>query len=299
MEIGALFGQVLFSLSWFSNSYEDIADYKASVLRVDELDNAMLKGPRITTSKSIFVHEGKTNELSIRKLNITAPSSTKYMIRELNLTFTPGENTLIKGRSGLGKSTLFKVMAGAWPYGDGDVSVPNHHQMCFLPQKPSIRNDTLKAILAYPEPVDTYTDEQYEAVLHAVGGEKNYMDKFIGELNTKKAWSKCLSGGEQQRISFARALLKKPDWLFLDESTAALDEESEECMYRLVEKQLKDTTFISIGHRSTIKKFHRRIVTLDADEEGKILLQDEHRLVEQSTAAANDNDSILTTRSSM
>ncbi len=290
MEIGTLFGQVLFSLNWFSNSYEDIATYKASVVRVDELENAMQEGSRAITSKSIVVHEGKTKELSIRKLNIADPSSTKYMMRELNLTFTPGENTLIKGRSGLGKSTLFKVMAGTWLYGDGEVSVPNHHKLCFLPQKPSIRNDTLKAVLAYPESADTYTDEQYEVVLRAVGGEKKYMDKFVGELNTKKAWSKCLSGGEQQRISFARALLKKPGWLFLDESTSALDEESEDCMYGLVGKQLKDTTFISIGHRSTVKKFHSRVVTFDADEDGTILLQYEHRLVDQSIAVVNDDD---------
>ena len=295
MEIGFSFTQVQFSLSWFTNSYERIASYKTSVTRIVELKNAMQDDGLTTTPKCIVVHEDniseKPHELKVRNLNIAYPSSTNYMMRELNLTFKPGENTLIKGRSGLGKSTLFKVMAGTWKYGTGEVSVSNHHKMCFLPQKPSLPNDTLKAVLAYPEPVDTYTDIQYETVLRAVG----HMDKFIDELNTKAIWSKRLSGGEQQRISFARALLKKPDWLFLDEATASLDEKSESTMYTLIKEQLKSTTFVSIAHRPTVERYHNRVVTFDADKEGIICLNDEHRLIEQYTAAANDEDSMLVT----
>jgi putative ATP-binding cassette transporter len=266
MQIGFAFSQIQSALNWFSNSYENIASYNASLQRITELDNALQEDGLPTSPRSIVVRQSQVDDLTVRNLNITYPSSTNYLMRELNLSFVRGQNTLIKAASGLGKSTLFKVMAGIWKYGDGDIEISDSKKLCFLPQRPSLPNDTLKAVLAYPDPVETYSDEEYEQVLHDIGN----MDAFIAQLNTKKAWSKSLSGGQQQRISFARALLKKPDWLFLDEATAALDNESERHMYTLIKNKLRGTTFVSIAHRETVDEFHDRIVTFEADESRKI-----------------------------
>ena len=209
--------------------------------------------------QGIVVSENSSSNLIARNLDIAYPSSDRLMMHHLNIKFKAKENTLIKAPSGLGKSTFFKVMAGTWKYGAGEVSVPNAPEMCFLPQQPVIQRDTLKAVLAYPEPVDTYTNADYETVLRDVGG----MEKFIERLDDSDNWSKILSGGQQQRISFARALIKKPNWLFLDESTASLDGQSEEEMYGLLKSRLNGTTFISIAHKDSVEKFHDRVITLD------------------------------------
>ncbi len=222
--------------------------------------------------KSIVVKEKNKDTLSIKQLHIMQPqaSSTQYIMRNLDLKFKPGEHVLIKGPSGLGKSTLFKAIAGTWKYGEGKINVPQGKNLYFLPQRPTLPHDTLIGVLAYPESVDTYTEEQYIAALKAVGG----MDEFIDKLHEKRAWSKELSGGQQQRISFARALLKKPDWLFLDEATASLDEESEHRVYSLV-KELKNTTIVSIAHRQTVEKYHNRVVSFRVNEAKEIEVQEQ------------------------
>ncbi len=267
MQISIAFGQVNSSLSWFVQTYEGFAIYKTSIERIAELQQAFEAKGLNANPKSIQRQEKNKDTLKIKNLNIMQPqvSSTQYIMRNLNLKLAPGEHTLIKGPSGLGKSTLFKAIAGTWKYGDGKITVPSGKHMYFLPQKPTIPHDTLMAVLAYPEPVDTYTEEQYSAALKAVGG----MNDFIAQLSEKRAWSKELSGGQQQRISFARALLKRPDWLFLDEATASLDEESEHQVYTLI-KELKDTTIVSIAHRQTVEKYHSRIVVFNTNAEKEI-----------------------------
>jgi putative ATP-binding cassette transporter len=267
MQIGLSFENIQSALSWYINSYELLATYKASVIRIIELKHKMEPGGLETAPRLITHGEASTNELSVNDLSITTPSSTENMIRLLNIKFEPGVSTLIQGVSGLGKSTLFKVIAGTWSYGEGDVLVSKGKKMCFLPQKPSLPNTTLKGVLAYPDSLDTYTDDDYERVLRLVGD----LDMLIKELPSEenKFWSRRLSPGQQQRISFARALLKKPDWLFLDEATAALDPVTEARMYSLV-KELPDTTIISIAHRPTVRGFHDRIITFKVGEDRRV-----------------------------
>ncbi|WP_233586870.1 ATP-binding cassette domain-containing protein [Legionella sp. km772] len=198
-------------------------------------------------------------------------------MRDLNLKLKPGEHLLIKGPSGLGKSTLFKAISGTWKYGDGKIALPAGKNLYFLPQKPTLPYDSLMAVLAYPDPVTTYSEEQYRAALQKVGG----MDDFITQLKEKRPWAKELSGGQQQRLSFARALLKKPAWLFLDEASSSLDEESEEHVYKAV-KELKDTTIVSIAHRRTVEKHHSRIVLFSPNPQKEI------RVTEQNNPQKNE-----------
>jgi putative ATP-binding cassette transporter len=263
MQIGNAFNEVSSSLNWFINSYEYLKKFQASTVRIMELENALNPDNSNPKDKAILVQESNTHSIKVKQLHITYPkksTSTSYMVQALEIEFKPKENTLLKAPSGFGKSTLFKTLRKTWTYGNGQIEIPEGQSTYFLPQKPLILQDSLKAVLAYPNHVDTYSDEEYKDVLTAIGGN---MDGFIPELDHSDNWSKRLSLGQQQRISFARALLKKPDWLFLDEATASLDQESESYLYLLLKEKLPNTTIISIAHRSTVNKFHQRIIHLD------------------------------------
>lgn len=259
MQIGWSFQQIQSCFSWFSNSYESLAAYHASVTRISELENAMsnIQINAALQTQAIHVETKRAKAITVDNLEIFYPNKNKSMMKGLSCTFLPGEHTIIRGRSGLGKSTTFKAVAGTWRYGNGTITVPRNETMCFLPQRPSLPNDTLKAVLAYPDPVETYTDEQYTDVLHKVG-----LKRLVRQLDKKSNWSAKLSLGEQERVSFARALLKKPDWLFLDEATASLDTNNERRMYTLIKSNLPNTTFISIAHRPTVTKYHQRVIDM-------------------------------------
>ncbi|KTD31964.1 ABC transporter ATP-binding protein/permease [Legionella maceachernii] len=277
MQIGMSFAEVNLSFSWFVEAYENIATYKASIERISELRNTFEKEGLAANPKSIVRKKRDKESLNIKRLNIMPPqaSSTEYIMRNLNLKLKPGEHILIKGDSGLGKSTLFKAISGTWGYGDGKISLPAGKHLYFLPQKPTLPHTSLKAVLAYPEPTETYTEEEYINALLIVGK----MDAFIPRLDESLPWSEELSAGQQQRIAFARALLKRPDWLFLDEATSALDENGEEHVYNLVKQQLKETTIVSIGHRSTVEKHHARIVDFHANKAKEIEIEEKRLLL--------------------
>lgn len=273
MQIGMSFGQVSMALNWFANSYENLSMCKASIQRIIELQTDLEKEASMTNPKLIERTVRNKDSIKIKDLNIAEPkktSSMNYILRMLNLKLKPGEHVLIKGRSGMGKSTLFKILSGTWKYGDGKVRIPSGKSFYFLPQRPTLPSDTLKAVLAYPEKADTYTEDEYIAALTKVGG----MTNFIGQLDVKRDWS-TLSGGEKQRISFARVLLKKPDWLFLDEATSALDEESEEHVYRTVKTVLSNTTIVSIAHRSTVEKHHSKILFFHANNDREVEISEQ------------------------
>jgi putative ATP-binding cassette transporter len=274
MQVSMSFTQVNLALSWFVDAYDNLSTYKANIARLTELQGALKIPDASADSRAIRIKErADKNWFNIKRLHIKSPkaSSSDYIMRNLNLKLRPGEHTLITGSSGLGKSTLFKAISGTWKYGEGKIAVPSGKRLYFLPQKPTLPHDTLRGVLAYPEPVDTYTDEEYRAALEAVGG----LDELIAQLDETRLWSKELSGGQQQRVAFARVLLKKPDWLFLDEATSALDEESEDHVYRRV-KEMQGTTIVSIAHRSTVKKHHGRVLHFHrADAERNVTVEEE------------------------
>lgn len=263
MQIGMSFWQVNSSLSWFVDTFEGFAKYQTSMHRVIELQEEY-EGELISNPKSIHRKE-KDKEIKIKNLSLMQPrvSSSEYMIRKLSMTMKAKEHVLIKGTSGIGKSTLFKAISGNWRYGEGKIRVPLSESLYFLPQKPTIPNDTLMGVLAYPEDVTTYTEDQYTEALTLVGG----MEKFIPSLQVNANWSSELSAGQQQLIAFARAILKKPDWLFLDEATSAVDEETESHLYSQVKMTLTNTTLVSIAHRTTVDKFHDRVVCIKVNQD--------------------------------
>ncbi|MFJ1268158.1 ABC transporter ATP-binding protein/permease [Legionella lytica] len=272
IQVGMAFTEVNSSLSWFVWAYDELAKYKTSIKRITELQTTLEKDGLNAHPKLIIRNERDKDTINVKHLNILHPqaTSTSHIMCNLNLKLKPEEDVLIKGDSGLGKSTFFKTISGTWSYGNGVILLPSGKRLCFLPQTPTLTHDTLKAVLAYPDPAETYPAEQYGMALQKVGG----MQDFISRLDEKNAWADELSGGQKQRIAFARALLKKPDWVFLDEATSALDEKSEEHVYRML-KEETGATLVSIAHRSTVEKYHSRIVLFRAKSNREIEVSEE------------------------
>jgi len=163
----------------------------------------------------------------------------------------------VSGKSGSGKSTLFRALAGIWPFGKGEVRVPAGARVLFLPQKPYIPIGTLRDAVKYPDEQSTASDQEIASALVAAN-----LEALAGKLDEEAHWTNILSGGEQQRLAIARALVFKPDWLFLDEATAALDDASEALVYKALKQGLPKTTMVSIGHRPTLRQWHERKIEL-------------------------------------
>ena len=167
---------------------------------------------------------------------------------------------MISGPSGAGKSTLFRAIAGVWPFGTGAIAVPSGATLMMLPQRPYFPIGTLKAAITYPSEPDTYDSQVVANAVRSVG-----LPQLASRLEEDGHWNRVLSLGEQQRLGIARALLHAPQYLFLDEATASLDEASEAALYRLLVERLPATTLVSIGHRDTLEAFHERKVVLSPE----------------------------------
>jgi len=172
------------------------------------------------------------------------------------------ERVLIRGQSGSGKSTIMRAVAGVWPWGRGEIHLPRG-KIAFMPQKPYFPLGSLRDVLLYPKAPEGIADEMLRDALHEVG-----LDHLRDRLDDTERWDQILSGGEQQRVAFARALVHKPDWIFMDEATSALDEAGQENVMKLLIEGLPETSIISIGHRPGLEVFHTRELTLVPGEQG-------------------------------
>jgi putative ATP-binding cassette transporter len=200
--------------------------------------------------------------MRLNGLNVRLPDDRR-LIHADGLVFRPGETTLLVGPSGSGKSTLFRAIAGIWPFGEGEVAVPAGASMMLLPQRPYIPVGNLRGAVSYPGVENTYDDAAIKEALRAAK-----LSHIADRLDEDRTWAQTLSLGEQQRLAIARALLAKPDWLLLDEATAALDEPTEMEIYRVLKEKLPDTTIVSIGHRSTLNAFHDRRIDMRPGKDG-------------------------------
>jgi len=198
------------------------------------------------------VPRDNTNVVSIDRLMVRLPNAEPLVNAE-HIVFSPGDRVLVTGPSGAGKSTLFRAIAGIWPFGSGRITVPKNARVLLLPQRPYFPVASLAAALSYPARLGAFDDARLSEALTAVG-----LGEWAGRLHEEAHWNRMLSLGEQQRLAVARVLLQAPDFLFLDEATASLDEPAEAVLYRLMQERLKGTTIVSIGHRSTLGAFHRR-----------------------------------------
>ncbi|MFL4987327.1 MAG: ABC transporter ATP-binding protein/permease [Microvirga sp.] len=250
------FARVEAALSFFVDRYVTLADYKAVVDRLSTFDQAIAAGRALGREAGIRLAEHARDTVEVRDLSLALPDGRR-IVAASGLAFRPGESALVTGPSGSGKSTLFRAIAGIWPFGEGAILTPAGARMMLLPQRPYIPMGTLINAVVYPSSPDVYDRGAVAEALRAAG-----MGAFVDRLDEERAWAQTLSMGEQQRVAVARALLAKPDWLFLDEATAALDEPTEEAIYRMLMERLPDTTVVSIGHRSTLVGFHDRRIDM-------------------------------------
>jgi len=256
-QIADAFGTVQGSLSWFVQSYPELASWKASVDRLLTFERAIADAySEARDRRGVSSEPARVRSVRAEHVNLALPNG-RTILNDASLLIEPGERILLTGPSGSGKSTLFRAIAGIWAYGSGKVEIPEGARLLFLPQKPYIPIAPLRDALAYPSPAGRYSDEQLREMLETVG-----LAQFGERLDEQKNWSQSMSGGEQQKLAIARALLTRPDWLFLDEASASLDEASEQNLYRLLGERLPNTAMVSIAHRSGVAGFHGRHVAL-------------------------------------
>lgn len=247
MQTAQAFGQVQSALSFFIDNYTNVAELRAVMDRLKGLQTAIDEKPpeNITVTP-----EAGRADVGTSGLDLALPTG-QTLLKDLDLTLPKGAWTLISGSSGSGKSTLLRALAGIWPFGRGRVLIPAGARVLFLPQKPYIPIATLRDAVKYPDENSTANDAEVVQALEAAR-----LGHLAGRLDEEAHWSNILSGGEQQRLAIARALVFKPDWLFLDEATASLDETNEAAVYGVLKERLPQATVVSIGHRPSLREWH-------------------------------------------
>ena len=255
MQVASAFGRVQDSLSYFVDMYSSIAQWQAVVMRLTcfghHMHDVYQQAERFHVERF-----AAADVVEVDNMQINLPDG-KPLLENICFTLHPGHNVLIKGVSGSGKSTLLRAISGIWPFVDGKIFLPERDKLMFIPQKSYLPLGTLRAALNYPgnKPIDD-TELIYLMDLCQIGYLKD-------KLDLEADWSHVLSVGEQQRLAFVRAHIQQPQWLFLDEATSALDEDTEANMYSLLQERLQQTTVVSVGHRSTLNKYHELVLRLN------------------------------------
>lgn len=268
------FAVVLAAVSLIITQFERLSSFTAWVTRLgslwDQLDEQDAEDDLDSESDQIFISEEERTIL-LENLTVKTPNATRVLIRNLNVTLPPGGSLLIMGESGSGKSSLLRTIAGLWSCGDGHIGRPPYRNMMFLPQRPYMVPGSLRSQLEYPGAGKSPSDEELRTILSIVNLD-SLPDRVEGDFDRVADWTNMLSLGEQQRLSFARLLIRKPAIAFLDESTSALDEPNEARLYEHLTRHRY--TFISVGHRSTLMKHHDRVLRIGRD--GAWIIEDCH-----------------------
>jgi putative ATP-binding cassette transporter len=255
MQISSAFGQVQDSLSFIVTSYTEIAEYQSVVERLRGFRGKVEEIAATHRQPRPIAIDRSGSGVAVSGLDLNLPDG-RPLRQEIELAAQPGSPVLVTGPSGSGKSTLLRAIAGLWPFGRGNIRVGEGNAL-FLPQRPYLPLGTLADAIAYPALDHQPRRAELEAALHAVG-----LSYLVDQLDEEGNWALRLSGGEQQRLGFARILLARPEIVFLDEATSALDEAAEASLYRLVREADWHPTIVSVGHHGTLKRFHEAIIDL-------------------------------------
>ncbi|MGH7247652.1 MAG: ABC transporter ATP-binding protein/permease, partial [Pseudomonadota bacterium] len=240
MQTASAFNSVQNALSYFITSYRQIAEWRAVIARLTGFEEAIEAGrsAALVPPGIEVVPREKAAAVAIERLHVRLPGG-RPLVDARQVALAPGERVLVTGPSGAGKSTLFRAVTGIWPFGSGRVTFPAEAKVMLVPQRPYFPVATLAEAVAYPAETDAFDDACVVEALAAVG-----LTALVDRMHDQEHWNRILSLGEQQRLALARALLHAPDYLFLDEATAALDEPAEAMLYRLLHERLRYTTII-------------------------------------------------------
>lgn len=253
MQTASAFDSVQSALSFFINVYAQMAEWRAVVERLAGFDESIAAAKAAAnTPPVIALTPGDAGAVTFKDLAVRLPNGMP-LVNAGNLSIKPGERVLVSGPSGAGKSTLFRALAGVWPFGEGTIAVPKNARVMIMPQRPYFPIAPLAAAVAYPAEPGSFDAGKVAELITAVG-----LPALAARIEEEAHWNRMLSLGEQQRLGIARALLYAPDFLFLDEATASLDEPAEAALYKLLDQKLPKTTIVSIGHRATLAAFHQR-----------------------------------------
>jgi putative ATP-binding cassette transporter len=270
MQAASAFTIVQGAFNWLVDNYPRLADWTASARRVALLQVSLdeLERAEIGRVGRINCGEGKGSALRLRNLSVTHDGRTA-VVAGAEVAIMPGERVLVTGESGTGKSTLVRALAGLWPWGEGDIEMPAGTKLCLLPQRPYVPTGTLRRAASYPDPAHSRSVEEIAKVLRKVG-----LGHLVERLDEEGPWDQTLSGGEKQRLAFARIFLHRPDIIVLDEATAALDSPNQHQLMELLCREFEGATIVSFGHRVELEAFHDRKIILKRGPGGAKLVSD-------------------------
>jgi putative ATP-binding cassette transporter len=259
IELGAMtqtagaFVLVANAMTFFVNYYTYLAGFRSVVERLNSFDEAIDKAESLKNAgpQQVAVAGGAA-EIALEDVDLLLPNGRR-IVEAKHLVLAGGENVALSGSSGSGKSTLFRAISGIWPYGDGRILSPQGMRLMVLPTRPYFPINSLRAAVTYPAVAGTYSDEAIRRALVDA-----HLGDLVDELDRLDVWSQRLSTGEQQRLALARVFLRRPDWLFLDESTAAVEEKLEAELYAMLARRLPKTTIMTIGHHAAVIALHKR-----------------------------------------
>lgn len=251
------FGSVQDSLAFLVNAFTQIAQWKAICQRLttflNHLDDVEVRAEK---ADSVTIKHHAENAIFTKNITIKKPDGD-LLLKNIDEKFLHGQSYLIKGPSGIGKSTFVRVLAGIWPYASGELVFPQNKRVMYLPQKTYMPIGTLAEAILFPDKHHPEMAKHLEKVLHDC-----HLDGFIPHLNDTAHWTEQLSPGEQQRVAFARVLLHKPDWVFLDETTSMLDIANEKYLYELLKTHLPNCSLVSVGHRPSLEGYHEHVIDM-------------------------------------
>jgi putative ATP-binding cassette transporter len=271
MQAASAFTIVQAAFNWLVDNYPRLADWTASARRVASLMvslDALERAEKGEGVNRIERTEGTAAALRLSDLSVTLDTG-KAVVKDAEVDIMPGERVLVAGESGTGKSTLVRAISGLWPWGEGNVQVASGAKMFLMPQRAYVPVGTLRRAATYPEPADSKGIEEVTEALKRVG-----LKHLIDRLEEEAPWDQTLSGGEKQRLAFARILLQRPDIVVLDEATSALDPDSQDKLMELLTTELDATTIVSVGHRPELEAFHSRKIVLERQRGGARFVTD-------------------------
>ncbi len=267
IELGVLtqanfaFGQIFGAISLIVNQFESLTTYVASVNRLGDFSEVLKPDAEARKRGGSLIEVETAARIALSQVTLQTPNYQSTLVRDLSLTVQPGEGLLVMGQSGCGKSSLLRAIAGLWRSGSGRIVRPENDEMMFLPQRPYMILGTLRDQLLYPHLNSDTPEANLRAMLEKVNLAN--LPERVGGFDVELDWGDLLSLGEQQRLAFARLLLSQPGYAILDEATSALDVRNEQALYE--ELQRTCTVYISVGHRTSLLKYHRQVLEMDGE----------------------------------